>query len=245
MKNLKNNALIFNFAFFVFNWSFAGDIEGYVKFPGETPPPAMIANARDKTCPYGIAQNHLIVRQENRGLKNSLVILDFKEDRPVTKATPLGLKVEGCTFLPRVQWTTLPAYLTLTNQDETQEEVLATIDGVQAFRVDLSGKATTLRRPLSRARLHRIDSPVHPWMRAWIYVAPHPFVAQTDASGFFRIRNAPAGTYDIRAWHEGWKEKERDRSGGIVYQPVEEVRRVKVPAKGTVTVYFEDLEPSP
>src|SRR5262249_51376911 len=43
---------------------------------------------------------------------------------------------------------------------------------------------------------------VHPWMNARIGVFDHPYFAVTDADGKFEIKNAPAGTYRIRVWHE-------------------------------------------
>jgi|GEM_PF-1434744 len=222
----------------------AGDIDGFVKFPGETPPPMIIANAVEAACPHAIAQNHLIVHQENRGLKNALVILDFKDDAVTTKATPAGLKVEKCTFSPRVQWTTLPAYLTMTNLDATDQDVRLTIDGVRVFEVDLSGKNNSIRRPLSRAKLYKVDSHLHPWMRAWVYASAHPYVGITDAYGHFAIAHVPAGKYSIRAWHEGWTPKGKDKEGHIDYQPVEDVREVRVPEEGRVEIIFEGLAPT-
>ena len=46
---------------------------------------------------------------------------------------------------------------------------------------------------------------VHPWMQAWIAVMAHPFFAVTGLDGQFEIKNIPAGTYEIEAWHEKLK----------------------------------------
>jgi uncharacterized protein (DUF2141 family) len=43
---------------------------------------------------------------------------------------------------------------------------------------------------------------VHPWMRAYIGVVHHPFFAVTGDDGTFTIKNLPAGTYTLQAWHE-------------------------------------------
>ena len=131
--------------------------------------------------------------------------------------------------------------LTLTNLDDTEEELAALAQDTQVFRVTLSGRGAHIRRPLSRVWPHTIVSTRHPWMRAWIYVSPHPYVALTDDKGFFHILNVPAGRYTVRAWHEGWKEKRRDAQDHIEYYPVEEIRTVKVPGDGTVEVFFEQL----
>jgi hypothetical protein len=43
---------------------------------------------------------------------------------------------------------------------------------------------------------------VHGWMHAWVGVLPHPFFATSGPDGSFSIKNLPAGTYTIEAWHE-------------------------------------------
>ncbi|MCI0446864.1 carboxypeptidase-like regulatory domain-containing protein, partial [bacterium] len=43
---------------------------------------------------------------------------------------------------------------------------------------------------------------VHRWMESYIGVLNHPFYSVTGADGSFTIKNLPAGTYTIEAWHE-------------------------------------------
>jgi hypothetical protein len=42
----------------------------------------------------------------------------------------------------------------------------------------------------------------HPWVRGWLAVAPHPFVAISDASGRFTFDGVPTGRYVLVTWHE-------------------------------------------
>jgi hypothetical protein len=48
----------------------------------------------------------------------------------------------------------------------------------------------------------RVMCNIHPWMRAYIGVLPHPFYAVTSSDGVFEIRNLPPGQYTLEAWHE-------------------------------------------
>lgn len=42
---------------------------------------------------------------------------------------------------------------------------------------------------------------IHDWMIAYVVVVPTPYFARTDASGIARLRELPAGRYEIRGWH--------------------------------------------
>jgi hypothetical protein len=44
---------------------------------------------------------------------------------------------------------------------------------------------------------------IHPWMKMYIRVFPHPYFAVTDAQGNWEIKDAPAGKWNLVVWHEG------------------------------------------
>jgi hypothetical protein len=43
------------------------------------------------------------------------------------------------------------------------------------------------------------------WMRAYLFVSDHPYLAHTDEQGNFTLKDVPAGTYDIIAGHPDWR----------------------------------------
>jgi plastocyanin len=53
---------------------------------------------------------------------------------------------------------------------------------------------------------------VHPEMSAYIFVAPTPYFAVTDAQGAYAIKDVPPGKYTLKTWSE---------QGKPVQQPVE------------------------
>ncbi len=56
--------------------------------------------------------------------------------------------------------------------------------------------------------LFPVTCSVHPWMRSYIGVSPHPFFAVTGDDGSFTLKGVPPGTYTIEAVHEKYGRKE-------------------------------------
>ena len=40
------------------------------------------------------------------------------------------------------------------------------------------------------------------WMKSWLVVREHPYVAVTDKDGRFEMRNLPSGEWTFRFWQE-------------------------------------------
>ena len=49
---------------------------------------------------------------------------------------------------------------------------------------------------------------VHPWMRAYVAVLPHPYFAVTGGDGRFTLKGVPAGEYVVASWHERFGTRE-------------------------------------
>jgi hypothetical protein len=220
-----------------------GAITGTVFFPGETPPRAMFGN-NAPGCPHGIGQNHLLVKQINLALENALVILEI--DHGLEAKVARGqLVTQGCVFTPRVQWLPASTNLQLKNGDPAAHDIHALQQDVTAFDVPLSTTGSVGRRPLIHLGLYKVNCDRHLWERAWIYVSPHPYVAITNADGLFVIKNVPPGHYQLRVWHEGWIETDKDPAGRMEYIPMGQTREVSVSAEKTTSVIFDRLERLP
>ena len=50
---------------------------------------------------------------------------------------------------------------------------------------------------------------VHPEMAGYIVVSPTPYFAEADASGAYKIKDVPDGSYMVVAWHEGAKNQSK------------------------------------
>jgi plastocyanin len=69
---------------------------------------------------------------------------------------------------------------------------------------------------------------IHDWMIGYVLVVATPYFASTDASGVARIRDVPAGAYELRAWHPQQK-------AGVEGKPIT-VESATVPAAFAVDV---------
>ena len=69
----------------------------------------------------------------------------------------------------------------------------------------------------ARAGLVEVRDDLHPWVRAFIAVAPHPFVAVTRADGQFRFDSVPSGRYTLVVWSEvlGTRTRELTVTSGV------------------------------
>lgn len=203
----------------------------------------MFTNPKEPACPRGIPQENLIVRQTDRAMKDVLVILKITQGKPIRLQRP-RLDEAHCRFIPRVQWAPKDSTLMIKNTDAADHEMHAYYKDVTFFDVDIPVGSHPVLRPLVERGLYRINCDQHLWERAWIYVSEHPYVAVTGEDGRFTLTDVPPGTYDLRAWHEGWIKKGYDPDGRMEYQPEQQILSVKVRPGRTTDVPIEELEPT-
>ena len=74
-----------------------------------------------------------------------------------------------------------------------------------------------------------IKCDVHPWMSAYIATFAHPFFGVSNRQGIVELSHLPAGTFQIKAWHERY---------GVQTQSVSvsagETKQITVTYKGSV-----------
>jgi hypothetical protein len=119
-------------------------------------------------------------------------------------------------------------------------------DGAAFFSLMLPDPNQPVSRTLTRPGIVELSSAAgHIWMRAYLLVSEHPYVARTDSNGRFSIRGIPPGDYDVVAWLPNWKEAGHDRDPETALltrlrfrQPVLKTRHVKLTAGQPTTVEF-------
>jgi plastocyanin len=109
----------------------------------------------------------------------------------------------GCIYSPHAVAIQAGQAVEFSNHDPTNHnihpvpQINAEVNRIQAPQ----GDTLVERFPLPEVGI-LIKCNVHPWMRAWVHVAPHPYFALTSTNGSFAINNLPPGNYVLEAWHE-------------------------------------------
>jgi plastocyanin len=185
----------------------AGTVSGRVLLDGAVPANAQITLSGDPYCVRvneGGAAFETFV-SENGGLGNVFVYIKdglgtYWVDVP---KEPVKLDQQGCRYTPHVLGVRAGQPLQISNGDDTMHNVhaLAQVNGGFNLGQPIKGQANE-KIFSSPEVMVTFKCDVHSWMNAYVGVVSHPYFAVTAGSGSFELKNVPAGTYTIEAWHE-------------------------------------------
>ena len=136
-------------------------------------------------------------------LANAVVTLvGVKARAPAPSA---GIMNEKCRFAPRVQIVRPNSTITTSSRDPILHTTNAQTEaGRSLFNVALPVPGITIKKPVAGPGLVRLVCNTHPWMRGYVHVTDD-MAAVTGGDGRFTLTDVPAGTYELRIWHETLK----------------------------------------
>jgi hypothetical protein len=118
-------------------------------------------------------------------------------------STPAEIDQSGCLYHPRVFGVMTDQQIIIKNDDAVLHNIKAVPKVNRPFNISQPSAGMTSKRSFASPEVMvPLECNVHGWMHAWVGVLPHPFFATADSTGSFSIKNLPAGTYTIKAWHE-------------------------------------------
>jgi hypothetical protein len=186
----------------------AGVVSGTIHFAGAAPQRVSIDMAQDPACSLSDKPN--LTEQfmvHDGGLGNVYVYIKsgLGERVYAPPTTPVILDQQSCRYVPHVIAVMAGQPIEVHNSDSTMHNVhpMPTVAGNPASDITQAPHGDPVRTVYAKPE---IMMPVrcnnHPWMEAFINVAPSPFYAVSDENGHFEIKGLPPGTYTLAAIHE-------------------------------------------
>jgi plastocyanin len=185
----------------------AATLSGRVMIDGAVPPNAPIKMNADPVCAREHKDGATLETfvSENGGLGNVFVYVKdgLSGYYFETPSESVKLDQKGCNYRPHVFGVQVGQNVEFINGDPTLHIVHAVgntnaeFQFSQAFQTQKDVKFF----PKPEVMVH-FKCDVHPWMSAYAGVVDHPYFAVTKPAGTFELKNLPAGTYTLEAWHE-------------------------------------------
>ncbi|MCH7520619.1 MAG: carboxypeptidase regulatory-like domain-containing protein [Candidatus Marinimicrobia bacterium] len=185
-----------------------GDIKGRINFKGSGPKPRAIKMAADPVCKVAHSEpvySQSVVVNENATLRYVMVSIESGlegQTFPVPEE-PVVLDQNGCMYDPHVWGAMAGQTVEIRNSDGTLHNVHSLSKVNRQFNMAMPKIVKKKNKVFDKPEdIFAIKCDVHPWMRCWVGIFSHPFYSVSDDQGDFTLKDVPAGTYTVRAWHE-------------------------------------------
>jgi len=190
----------------------SGTIEGVVHYAKTPPKPVEIDMSQDPACTLGAKNYSEGYVVNDGGLGNVFIYVKDGLGNKVYAAPtqPVDIDQKGCRYVPHVVGVMVGQPVYFMNSDPTMHNIhmTPTVAGNQAVDISQPPNAGAEQRVFSKPELMMpVRCNNHPWMQAFINVAPNPFFAVSDAEGKFAIKGLPPGTYTLVADQENLGQK--------------------------------------
>lgn len=151
----------------------------------------------------GEVKDEAVIVDSAGHLRNVVVYLEGPPPAPpAPDLPPVVLDQVNCQYVPHVLALRTGQTLRVTTRDPTLHNVHGLCTENPPFNFALTAPGQTRDLKFDRPEAFQIRCDVHPWMRAYVHVFDHGYYVVTGKDGAFEIKNVPAGSYTLVAWHE-------------------------------------------
>lgn len=180
-----------------------GTLRGVVRFVGDLPSPRTVQVEGDTAVCGTTRRVRSMTTDRDGGLADAVVsLVDIHRGTSFSRGSTPTLDQRDCRFHPQVIVSPAGGTIRVLNSDPLTHNVhTAAFDNRSVNRSQPPGSGA-IELSFDTPEKIRVKCDLHPWMKAWIVVAAHPYHAVTDASGAFELSDVPPGTYTLEIWHE-------------------------------------------
>ena len=171
--------------------AWAGTLRGTVRFVGTAvEQKKLVVTVDQSVCGRDKDAEDLSVSAD-KGIRNVVVSLQLPPSDVKWTAAPVQMDQKQCVFVPRVVLVPAGGVVEFLNGDRLLHNLRGqTKDNPSFNRTQPKGR--TIPILFKTPEIIRIDCDLHPWMRAWVVVAEHPFLCADRGPGRVRPRQRPA-----------------------------------------------------
>ena len=190
------------------------DLTGRFVYDGKPPARKAIAVTTDKDyCgKCDLRDEALVVDPATKGVANVVVWLRLSSGDPAppiheayakTEKAVVKLDSTKCHIEPHVCLLRTTQTLLLRNTDPIADGLKIDTISNPAVNILLPPAGELRREFRAPERMPvRVGCPVHPWESGWLIVREDPYMATSDMTGRFKLKNLPAGERTFQFWHE-------------------------------------------
>jgi len=103
-------------------------------------------------------------------------------------------------FVPYVTAIQVGTTVTFPNRDPILHHVYS-FSPAKPFEIKLYTGKSPSEVVFDKSGVVTLGCNIHDWMVGYVVIVPTPHFGKTDATGNVRLRDLPAGAYEVRAWH--------------------------------------------
>ncbi len=155
----------------------------------------------------GGAVKGTVTTSDHAPVADSVVMIEGPSLPDPSSAPHLVMEQRHETFAPRVLAVPTGTTVDFPNHDPVLHNVFSA-SPAKKFDLGMYDPGETRSVTFDTPGVVRIGCNVHAKMEAFIVVHPNPYVAVTDAHGGYTITGVPAGSYQVRVWHESLAERQ-------------------------------------
>lgn len=190
-----------------------GDLTGQFIYDGTPPTASPVTVTKDiEVCGKHMLVNESLVVGPDGGLANVVVYLylglgdtkpEVHSSYAESEKAEVALDNDKCRFAPHIALLRTSQTLVIGNKDAVGHNTkIDTFANAPINPIIPAGGQLSQQFPAEERLPVPVSCSIHPWMQAYLVVKEHPYIAASDASGKFVIKNLPAGTWTFQAWQE-------------------------------------------
>ena len=189
------------------DWS---TLKGRIVYPPTDLPERQEFKIGDKSIP----NERLLVHPKNRGIKNAVVWMrPTKDQLPLPALHPeyrkrpkeVEFSFQNNIMNPHVSLLTVGQQLKVINYDATSYcAVMHFHKNGSVNRLLPPGKSFKFDPEQAERMPTDVMCTIKTWLRAYVLIQDHPYMACTDESGNFEIKHIPHGEWRFQFWHEAY-----------------------------------------